>query len=56
MGEETKATDELCTFLDTFYSDVEGWLELTDIYSSCGRCVVISMSILGYNNYPSFDT
>lgn len=25
---------ELTTFLDTFYSDLEGWLELADIYAS----------------------
>lgn len=39
MGDTVKATDELCNFLDTFYSDIDGWLELTDIYSSCGKYV-----------------
>ncbi|KAK0441684.1 hypothetical protein EV421DRAFT_1812150 [Armillaria borealis] len=29
--------DELCTYLDTFYNDIEGWLELADIYSSCNQ-------------------
>lgn len=30
---------ELTQFLDTFYNDVEGWLELADIYTSCNQCV-----------------
>jgi hypothetical protein len=37
MGKVEKAVDELSQFLDTFYTDVEGWLELTDIYSSCNQ-------------------
>lgn len=39
MGMIEKATEELSQFLDTFYSDVEGWLELADIYSSCNQYV-----------------
>ncbi|KIY49762.1 tetratricopeptide repeat domain 35 [Fistulina hepatica ATCC 64428] len=31
------ATKELCQFVDTFYNDVEGWLELADIYSSLNQ-------------------
>jgi tetratricopeptide (TPR) repeat protein len=31
------AVEELSEFLDTFYTDVEGWLELADIYSSCNQ-------------------
>jgi hypothetical protein len=29
-----RCVTELTTFLDTFYSDLEGWLELADIYAS----------------------
>lgn len=29
------AVDELIKYLDTFYIDPEGWLELADMYSSC---------------------
>ncbi|KAF7329893.1 TPR-REGION domain-containing protein [Mycena kentingensis (nom. inval.)] len=32
-----KAVDELSQFVDTFYTDVDGWLELADIYSSCNQ-------------------
>ncbi|KAG8814569.1 hypothetical protein FRC17_001072 [Serendipita sp. 399] len=31
-----KCISELVTFLDTFYSDLEGWLELADLYASLG--------------------
>jgi ER membrane protein complex subunit 2 len=41
MGKVDKAVDELSQFLDTFYTDVEGWLELADIYSSCNQSVTI---------------
>ncbi|KAF8065096.1 hypothetical protein FPV67DRAFT_1562936 [Lyophyllum atratum] len=34
-GKYEKAVEELSKFLDTFYTDVEGWLELADIYASC---------------------
>ncbi|KAI5120033.1 hypothetical protein M0805_004661 [Coniferiporia weirii] len=37
MKEVARAMDELSTFLDTYYTDVEGWLELADIYSSCSQ-------------------
>ncbi|KAG5644023.1 hypothetical protein DXG03_009238 [Asterophora parasitica] len=36
-GRNTQAVEELSQFLDTFYTDVEGWLELADIYSSCNQ-------------------
>ncbi|TFY63849.1 hypothetical protein EVJ58_g3009 [Rhodofomes roseus] len=35
MGKVDKAVEELSSMLDTFYTDVGGWLELADIYSSC---------------------
>ncbi|EPQ51792.1 TPR-like protein [Gloeophyllum trabeum ATCC 11539] len=35
IGRIDEAVDELIELLDTFYTDVEGWLELADIYSSC---------------------
>ncbi|KAG8998748.1 hypothetical protein FRB94_006681 [Tulasnella sp. JGI-2019a] len=34
LGETQLAVEDLCEYLDTFYTDVEGWLELADIYSS----------------------
>jgi hypothetical protein len=37
MGMYEKAVEELSEFLDTFYTDLEGWLELADIYSSCNQ-------------------
>lgn len=37
MGRYQKAVEELSEFLDTFYTDVEGWLELADIYSFCNQ-------------------
>ncbi|KAF9045598.1 tetratricopeptide repeat domain 35 [Panaeolus papilionaceus] len=36
-GQIEKAVEELTELLDTFYTDVEGWLELADIYSSCNQ-------------------
>ncbi|KAL9709370.1 Inositol phosphatase SIW14 [Leucoagaricus gongylophorus] len=35
MGKTEDAVNELRSLLDTFYNDLEGWLELADIYSSC---------------------
>jgi tetratricopeptide (TPR) repeat protein len=37
MGKIDKAVEELSQFLDTFYTDVEGWLELADLYSTCNQ-------------------
>lgn len=37
LGKTDKAVEELCQFLDTFYTDVEGWLELAENYSSCNQ-------------------
>lgn len=39
IGKTDKAVDELSNFLDTYYTDVEGWLELADIYSTSNQCV-----------------
>ncbi|KAG2035976.1 hypothetical protein BDR03DRAFT_474723 [Suillus americanus] len=36
-GKVEKAVNELVQLLDTFYTDVEGWLELADIYASCNQ-------------------
>ena len=38
MGQVDKAVSELSQYLDTFYTDIEGWLELADIYASCNQC------------------
>ncbi|KAI0733251.1 TPR-like protein [Fomitopsis betulina] len=35
MGKIDRAVEELSAMLDTYYTDVGGWLELADIYSSC---------------------
>ena len=35
MGKLDRAVHELSALLDTFYSDVDGWLELADIYLFC---------------------
>ncbi|KAG6908259.1 hypothetical protein DXG01_005524 [Tephrocybe rancida] len=37
LGKIEAAVEELSRFLDTFYTDVEGWLELADIYTSCNQ-------------------
>ncbi|KAJ4490357.1 hypothetical protein J3R30DRAFT_3653693 [Lentinula aciculospora] len=34
-GKVEQAVLELSEYLDTFYSDVEGWVELAELYSSC---------------------
>lgn len=34
LGQIENAVVELCKFADTFYTDVEAWLELADIYAS----------------------
>jgi ER membrane protein complex subunit 2 len=36
-GAADRAANELRQLLDVFYTDVEGWLELADIYSSCNQ-------------------
>jgi tetratricopeptide (TPR) repeat protein len=41
QGNIESAVKELHLFLDTFYTDAEGWLELADIYSSCSQWVII---------------
>ncbi|KAI0634199.1 TPR-like protein [Trametes polyzona] len=35
MGKVDRAVEELSALLDTFYTEVDGWLELADIYLSC---------------------
>jgi len=37
MGRLEQAVEDLSKFLDTFYSDLEGWLELAEIYSKCNQ-------------------
>lgn len=34
LGDTKAAVEDLCAYLDTFYTDVEGWLELAELYSS----------------------
>ncbi|GAB1520391.1 Inositol phosphatase SIW14 [Rhizoctonia solani] len=35
LGKITEATEELVKYLDIYYADLEGWLELADIYATC---------------------
>ena len=41
LGSIDKAVEELNQLLDTFYTDLEGWLELADLYSSCNQYVPV---------------
>ncbi|KAG9038739.1 hypothetical protein FS837_001192 [Tulasnella sp. UAMH 9824] len=34
LGDTKRAAEDLCRYLDTFYTDIEGWLELADLYAS----------------------
>jgi hypothetical protein len=45
LGETDRAVEELSKFVDTFYTDVEGWLELADIYTSQHQCASYSRPI-----------
>lgn len=38
LGQIDRAVVELSKFVDTFYTDVEAWLELADIYTSQNQC------------------
>ncbi|KAJ7846360.1 hypothetical protein B0H14DRAFT_935380 [Mycena olivaceomarginata] len=38
-GKIEKAVEELSQLVDTFYTDVEGWLELADIYTTCNQYI-----------------
>jgi len=33
LNDTPKAVEDLARYLDTFYTDVEGWLELADLYA-----------------------
>lgn len=46
LGRVEKAVEELCQLLDTFYTDLEGWLELADLYSSCNQYAVFPCLVL----------
>ena len=35
VGRLEETVEELSQYLDTFYTDLEAWQELADIYSSC---------------------
>ncbi|EEB88136.1 hypothetical protein MPER_14194, partial [Moniliophthora perniciosa FA553] len=39
-GKVEKCVEDLKQYLDTFYNDLEAWLELADIYSSCNQSVL----------------
>jgi hypothetical protein len=45
MGKIEKAVDDLSQFLDTFYNDVEGWLELAELYSSVNQFVYFNLDV-----------
>ena len=38
MGKLDKSVEELTTLLDTFYNEVDGWVELAEIYYLCNQC------------------
>jgi hypothetical protein len=42
LGDIDRAVVELSKFVDTFYTDVEAWLELADIYASQNQCASYS--------------
>jgi tetratricopeptide (TPR) repeat protein len=42
LEEYDRAVEELCKFVDTFYTDVEAWLELADIYNLRHQCASYS--------------
>lgn len=44
MGQMDKAVEELNELLDTVYTDLEGWLELADLYSVCNQFVHLFIS------------
>ncbi|KAJ6610474.1 hypothetical protein B0H10DRAFT_411474 [Mycena sp. CBHHK59/15] len=39
-GKVAKAVEELVQLLDTFYTDVDGWLELADMYTACNQYIL----------------
>jgi len=46
MDKIDKAVEELNKYLDTFYTDAEGWMELADIHSSSHQSVSFHCSFL----------
>lgn len=55
MGKIDRAVEELSAMLDTFYTDVGGWLELADIYSSCHQCVFLRFTCPAVRMSTSLD-
>ncbi|CCO30572.1 Chromatin structure-remodeling complex subunit RSC7 AltName: Full=Nuclear protein localization protein 6 [Rhizoctonia solani AG-1 IB] len=43
LGKITEATEELVKYLDIYYADLEGWLELADIYATCNLFLTPSL-------------
>jgi hypothetical protein len=37
MGKLDKSVEELSALLDTFYNEVDGWVELAEIYYLCSQ-------------------
>ena len=52
MDKIDKAVEELNQYLDTFYTDAEGWMELADIYSSCHQSVPCHHLFRKWGIYP----
>ncbi len=46
MGKIEDAINELRLLLDTFYNDLESWLELADMYSTCCQYVFLSFGLI----------
>lgn len=57
LGRLDKAVEELNQLLDTVYTDLEGWLELADMYSLCNQYVFLSseseLNLTQSRRYPS---
>jgi hypothetical protein len=53
MDKIDKAVEELNEYLDTFYTDAEGWMELADIHSSCHQLVSFHYLFLEWKILPA---
>ncbi|KAG9034366.1 hypothetical protein FS837_002225, partial [Tulasnella sp. UAMH 9824] len=51
LGDTKRAAEDLCRYLDTFYTDVEGWLELADLYRSSLQALSHAMLLAPQNPF-----
>ncbi|CAL1709948.1 unnamed protein product [Somion occarium] len=45
QGKIDQAVQELSSMLDTFYTEVEGWIELADLYNCCHQTLSTSYNL-----------